>query len=69
MTRKRYTTRHMASKKTVMFGAVAGMTVGGFAPMLWGDDNFFDLASVALTAVGGFLGIWLAYKVGQYYDL
>jgi len=52
-----------------MFGAVAGMTLGGMAPMLWGDGNFFDLIGVVLTAVGGFVGIYLAYKIGRYYDL
>lgn len=59
----------MTSKKVVMFGAVAGMTVGGVLPMLWGDDNFFDFMSVTLTAVGGFFGIWAAYKIGKYFDL
>lgn len=43
-----------------MFGAVGGMTIGAVVPMLWGDYNSFDLASVFCGMIGGFLGIWLA---------
>lgn len=50
----------MASKRTVMFGAIGGMTVGSVVPMLWGDYNSFDATSVLLGMVGGFIGIWLA---------
>lgn len=50
-----------------MFGATAGMTLGSFAPMLWGDDNILGMASVITTAIGGFVGIYLAYKISRYY--
>lgn len=50
----------MINKRTVMFGAVGGMTIGAVVPMLWGDYNSFDLASVFCGMIGGFLGIWLA---------
>ena len=43
-----------------MVGAVGGMTLGAVMPMLWGDYNTFGLASLLLTMVGGFVGIWLA---------
>ncbi len=51
-----------------MGGAVVGMTVGGFVPFLWGDDNFFDLPSLLLTMVGGFFGIWAAYQISKRFD-
>lgn len=56
------------SKRVVMGGAVVGMTVGGFVPFLWGDDNFFDLPSLLLTMVGGFFGIWAAYQISKRFD-
>ncbi|MFA5996876.1 MAG: hypothetical protein WC791_00095 [Candidatus Paceibacterota bacterium] len=44
------------------------MTIGGFAgaylPMLWGD-NGFSYTSVFFSFVGGLLGIWLGFKLGQ----
>lgn len=55
----------MVSKRTVMFGAIAGMTIGGLLPMLWGDYNSFGLMSVLLAVVGGFLGIWLTVYVSK----
>ena len=55
----------MVSKRTVMFGAVGGMTVGGIVPMLWGDYNSFDVPSILLGMVGGFVGIWLAVWLGN----
>lgn len=52
-----------------MIGAVGGMTIGGALPFLWGDANFFDLPSLALTMAGGFFGIWAAYQIGKRFDL
>jgi len=48
------------NKKTIMFGAVGGMTIGSVLPMLWGDYNTFGTASVLWSMVGGFAGIWFA---------
>ncbi len=48
------------NKRTIMIGAVGGMTIGAVTPMLWGDYNSFGVASVLMGMVGGFLGIWLA---------
>lgn len=58
-----------ASKRTVMSGAVGGMIVGGAVPFLWGDYNSFDMTNMALTTLGGFLGIWLAVYLGKHLDL
>ena len=41
-----------------------GGVVGGYIPMLWGDSGF-SLASVFFSGVGGFVGIWLGYKLGN----
>lgn len=55
-------------KKVIMFCAVAGMTVGGFVPMLWGDNNFFGGMSLLLTLVGGIVGIWLGVQLSKRYS-
>lgn len=58
----------MASKRTVMTGAVGGMTVGGALPMLFGDYNSFDMWSVLGAFVGGIIGIWLAVVLSRYFE-
>lgn len=50
----------MISKRTVMTGAIGGMTVGSVVPWLFGDYNSFDIWSVLGGFVGGLVGIWLA---------
>ena len=48
------------NKRTIMLGAIGGMTVGSVLPMLWGDYNSFGVLSILCGFVGGMLGIWLA---------
>ncbi len=57
------------NKRTIMFGAVGGMTIGSVVPMLWGDYNTFGITSVMLAAVGGFLGIWIAAWLSKTLDI
>jgi hypothetical protein len=56
------------NKRSIMVGAVGGMTVGAVMPMVWGDYNTLGLTSVFLSMIGGFLGItlavWLSSKFG-----
>lgn len=58
----------MVSKRTVMAGAIGGMTIGSVAPMLWGDYNGFGMASILLSTLGGFFGIWLAVWLSKRLD-
>jgi hypothetical protein len=51
----------MTRKKFIIIAMVVGSTAGGFAPMLLGTDSIY--ASFAGSVVGGFLGIWGAYKL------
>ena len=52
------------SKKLVWIGFFLGSTIGGMIPALWGDD-MLSVSSLALSVVGGFMGIWLGYRVGK----
>ena len=54
----------MERQKLVWFGVFVGSALGGFIPTLWGDSAF-SMSSVILTAVGGFVGIWLGWKIGE----
>ncbi len=48
------------NKRTIMIGAIGGMTAGSLLPFLWGDYNSFGATSILMGMVGGFVGIWLA---------
>lgn len=43
-----------------------GSLAGGYMPSLWGAD-MFSMSSILLSAVGGFLGIWVGYKIYTMY--
>lgn len=58
----------MASKRTVMVGAIGGMTAGAAVPMLFGDYNSFDAWSVLGGFVGGLVGIWAAVVLSRYLE-
>jgi hypothetical protein len=50
--------------KLIWFGMFVGSSIGGYIPTLWGA-SVFSLSSIGLSAVGGFLGIWLGYRIGR----
>lgn len=53
------------SRKTLIYvSMIVGTTAGGYLPLLWGD-TMFSMTSVLLTAVGGFLGIYVGFKLSQ----
>jgi hypothetical protein len=43
----------------------AGTIVGSYIPNLWGDTSLLSLSSVIFSALGGFSGIWIGYKLGE----
>jgi hypothetical protein len=51
-------------KTLIWIGLFVGSTIGGMIPELWGD-NFLSMSSVLLTAVGGFVGIWAGFRLGE----
>jgi uncharacterized membrane protein YeaQ/YmgE (transglycosylase-associated protein family) len=56
-------------KSLIGFGLLVGSTVGGFVPSLWGDNNMFSLAGFFFSFVGGVVGVWAGYRMGQNLDL
>ena len=57
-------TRTMSTKTAIWLGATVGSTLGGMMPTIWGDSGF-STATILLSTAGGFLGIYLGYKVSQ----
>jgi len=53
------------NKTVLMILATIGMTAGAFVPALWGDHDMFGVASLLLSMIGGFVGIWLGVVVSK----
>jgi hypothetical protein len=51
----------MSRKSFIMIGMVIGSIAGGYAPILLGADSIS--ASLIGSSIGGFLGIWGAFKL------
>jgi hypothetical protein len=47
-----------------MIGMIIGSTIGGYIPNLWGA-GFFSYWAILTTAIGGFTGIYIGYKLSQ----
>lgn len=54
----------MSSKTLIWIGMGVGGTIGGLLPYLWGA-SYLSFSSVILTGVGGLVGIWAGYKLGN----
>jgi len=55
----------MSPKAQVMIGLFIGSSIGGYIPVLFGA-SLFSYISVIGSAVGGLLGIYIAYKLTTY---
>lgn len=51
-------------RKLIWLGMFVGSSLGGYIPTLWGASAFSPSA-ILLCAVGGFLGIWIGYRLGE----
>lgn len=54
----------MSRNPLIWIGLAVGSTVGGYIPALLGA-GFLSFSSVILSAVGGILGVWLGFKLGE----
>jgi hypothetical protein len=52
----------MNSKQVIMTTTIIGSTIGSCIPLLW-NASFLSLWSIFLTAIGGFAGIYIGYKM------
>ncbi len=51
--------------KLIWLGMFVGSAIGSYIPLIWGG-SVFSLSSVLLSAVGGIIGIWLAFRATRY---
>jgi hypothetical protein len=52
------------TKKFVWIGLFVGSTIGNLLPLLWGGDAL-SVEGFFFSIIGGFLGIWFGYRVGE----
>lgn len=60
------TVSHGMGKGFIMGGMIVGSLIGGYIPMLWGESAF-SLSGIVWNAIGGFSGIYVAYKISNRY--
>lgn len=58
----------MSTKTLIWIGLTAGSYIGSYLPTLFGQDIFSGW-SIFAGAIGAFLGIYIAYKIGDKYLL
>lgn len=46
-----------------MIGMTIGSFIGGYVPNLWGNNDLISMTGVFTTAIGGFLGIFIVFKI------
>ena len=54
----------MVTKKWCYLGLFVGSSIGGYLPTLWGAE-MFSFAGIFGSLVGGIIGIWAGYQIGQ----
>ncbi|MDB5178526.1 MAG: hypothetical protein JWN01_469 [Patescibacteria group bacterium] len=47
----------------LLFAGIGG-TIGGLLPGLWGGNDLSGWG-IVLSMAGGFIGLWLAYKISN----
>jgi hypothetical protein len=54
----------MDTRTLCWIGLFVGSTIGGYLPVVWGGE-VFSFAGIFCSLVGGCLGIWAGYRIGQ----
>lgn len=52
------------TKKLILLFLFIGSIIGSYIPLLWGGSAFSGSA-VLFSTLGGFLGIYIGYKIGS----
>jgi hypothetical protein len=55
----------METKHYIYIGILIGSTVGGWLGSLLDHGNFLGVWGILLSGVGGILGIWAGYTLGN----
>lgn len=53
-------------KLFITLGMIVGSIAGGYLPMLFGA-GLFSMTSIITSTIGGLLGIYIGYKLGEDY--
>ncbi len=53
-------------KLFIMVGMTVGSVAGGYLPVLFGA-SYFSIASLIASTIGGLLGIYAGYRLGDDY--
>ena len=56
------------SKMIIMICLAVFGLIGGFVPLLFGDNDIFSLWGILGSVVGGFIGIWIGVKISKRID-
>lgn len=56
-------------KLLIFIGLTLGGLLGGWLGGLLDHGNIFGLWGIAFSAIGGFTGIWVGYKIAQNLDI
>lgn len=56
----------MSTKTLIWAGLFIGSTLGSYLPTLFGQSVFGGW-SIIWSAVGGIVGVWIGYKMGEKY--
>ncbi|MBI3486154.1 hypothetical protein HY025_04415 [Candidatus Daviesbacteria bacterium] len=54
----------MSTKALVMIGMTVGSLIGSYVPVIFGVSAF-SFTSIVTGAIGGFIGIWIGFKLGN----
>lgn len=54
----------MDRKKLIWIGLFVGSTIGGFIPSIW-DSSLVSMSGAIGSGIGGLLGIYLGFKMGE----
>jgi uncharacterized membrane protein YeaQ/YmgE (transglycosylase-associated protein family) len=55
-------------KGIIIIFLIIGSYAGSYLPVLWGG-SLFSMTSIFLAAIGGFVGIWIGYKIANRMNL
>lgn len=54
----------MSRKASIWVYMFIFSTIGAYIPAFWGD-GVFSFSAVLFSSIGGFLGIWVGYKLSE----